>query len=560
MHRPRLLTQEVRRTRAIVGVFVRHGLGDLVSHLNLPWAARRATRLGRAEASEVGRAVRFRQALEELGPTFIKFGQALSIRSDLLPAGLATELGTLQDAAPPLPASVITAVVEAELKAPLATVFREFDPTPIGSASIAQVHAATLPDGTRVAVKVRRPGIRDVIESDLAVLHAIAVSAERHWADAELFAPTALVAQFARTIRLEQDFTREGRVIERFAHNFRDSATIVIPRVHWACTSRAVLTLDYIDGIKVSQVDALRRHGSDPGLVARRGADAILQQVLEDGLFHADPHPGNLLVLPGSVIALLDYGIVGHLTEPARDRLTELIMAVGTRDATRLAPLLLALGEPLVPPDPPALEQDLVELVDTYAGARLQDLSLAQVWSDIASVIGRHRIKLPSDLMLLVKTLITMEAVGLRLDPGFRMIEHATPYVQRLLREHWSPRRAVDRLGRASRDLGEVMHDVPRDLQALLGQARSGRLAVHVRQDDVKQLARALDQASRRLGASVLAAMVLLSVVLVGLTTGLVDARAAAVGVIGGGLLLVWLVVIAMRSAPGERTRDSRWT
>lgn len=511
MTRPRLLAREVRRTRDILRVFARHGLGDLVAHLRLParWRAepQHVAEAGAGDAQ--ARALRVRLALEELGPTFIKFGQALSIRSDLLPATLIAELTRLQDDAPPLPPGTAEAVLEQELGQPIASLFRTFDPVPIGSASIAQVHRATLVSGETVAVKVRRPGIADVIEGDLAILQALAASAERHWADAELFVPSELVRQFARSIRREQDFTREARVVERFAANFAGSQTLVVPRVHWSHTCAAVLTLDFLDGVKVSDLEGLRLQGSDPALVARRGADAILQQVLQDGLFHADPHPGNILVQPGSVICLLDFGIVGHLPRASRDRLARLVAAVGQRDIPRVVRLVLMLSEPLVEPDVRELEQDAADLVDTYAGARLQDLSMARVWADIADVVGRHRLKLPADLMLLVKTLVTMEGVGTRLDPAFRMIEYATPYVRRVLVERWSPARAVTRAEREARDLVDALRTVPADAHDILARARSGRLSLHVRQDDLVPLVAQLDVASRRLAvALVLSALI----------------------------------------------------
>ncbi len=547
MTRPRLLAREVRRTRDILRVFARHGLGDLVAHLRLPARWRAPDHVVEAAAGDAhARALRVRLALEELGPTFIKFGQALSIRSDLLPATLIAELTRLQDDAPPLPPGTAESVLEQELGQPIASLFRVFDPDPIGSASIAQVHRAILPTGQTVAVKVRRPGIADVIEGDLAILQALAASAERHWADAELFVPSELVRQFARSIRREQDFTREARVVERFAANFAGNQTVVVPRVHWSHTCAAVLTLDFLEGVKVSDLEGLKLQGSDPALVARRGADAILQQVLHDGLFHADPHPGNILVQPGSVICLLDFGIVGHLPRASRDRLARLVAAVGQRDIPRVVRLVLMLSEPLVEPDVRELEQDTADLVDAYAGARLQDLSMARVWADIADVVGRHRLKLPADLMLLVKTLVTMEGVGTRLDPDFRMIEHATPYVRRVLVERWSPARAVTRAEREARDLVDALRTMPADAHDVLARARSGRLSLHVRQDDLVPLVAQLDVAGRRLAvALVLSALIV--------ATALAWAAGLRPGLAVAAVLFVLAVVIV--TAVGWRHR-----
>ena len=345
----------VRRYTEIAGILVRYGFVDVVEALHLrryvAAGRRMLSAFGRPVQPAASRAVRLRLAFEELGPTFIKFGQALSTRSDLLPPEVVAELTLLQDNVPPLAGGVAERAIEAALGRSIDDLFLEFDPVPLAAASIAQVHRATLRSGAVVAVKVRRPGLATVVEADLAILADLAALAERHWPDAALYSLGELVAEFARTIRREQDLVREGRLIERFASQFASDPTVRLPRIYWPFSRPAVLTMEFLDGVKVSAVGTAGGPDLDRRLVARRGADAVLRQVLVNGLFHADPHPGNILVLPGSVVAFVDFGIVGRLDRRMRDRLAEIIMAIHAHDAGRLAGIVVTVATPLRPVD-----------------------------------------------------------------------------------------------------------------------------------------------------------------------------------------------------------------
>ncbi|RPJ75030.1 MAG: ubiquinone biosynthesis protein UbiB, partial [Acidobacteria bacterium] len=327
----------LRRLREITTVLVKYGFPDVVSRLRLERTVAMGRRLRlRGRPRPWGtRAQRLRLALEELGPTFIKFGQALSTRADLLPAELVAELSRLQDQVPPLPPGVAVAAVEAELGEPIAVVFREFDPEPVAAASIAQVHRAVLSSGEEVAVKVRRPGIETNIERDLAIMAQLARLADRYLPDADLYHLTELVSEFARSIRRELDLSLEGRTIERFARNFAADSSVKFPRVYRHRTTRGLLTLEYIHGTKVLEI-LPAKEGLDPALVARRGADLMLRQVLEHGLFHADPHPANIFVLPGNVICLLDLGNVGRLDRAMRTALAALVEGIVREDPERM--------------------------------------------------------------------------------------------------------------------------------------------------------------------------------------------------------------------------------
>lgn len=330
-----------RRYRQIVGVAVKYGFVDVVHALHLtPYlaASRRVlSAAGRQIDPELTKPQRIRLACEALGPTFIKFGQALSTRADLLPPDLLAELARLQDSVPPLAPGEAEQAIEDAFGRRLSELFAEFRSEPIAAASIAQVHQATSYAGESLAVKVRRPHISGVIECDLAILADLASLAERHLPDARLYSLSELVAEFATTIRREQDLAREGRILARMSRQFGDDPTVRFPVVCWALTASSVLTMEFLNGVKVSAVGTLATPSADAALIARRGADAILKQVLVHGLFHADPHPGNILVLPGDVVALIDFGIVGRVNRQMRERLAEVIVAIGHHRRRRTA-------------------------------------------------------------------------------------------------------------------------------------------------------------------------------------------------------------------------------
>jgi ubiquinone biosynthesis protein len=502
----------LRRYREVASVLLAHGLADVVDALHLGRSAAWGTRLlpaGVRVDPSLSRAARFRLTLEELGPTFVKFGQALSVRADLLPDDVIAELTKLQEHVAPLERGVAETVVAAEFGAPIETLFAHFDQAPLASASIAQVHRATLLSGEQVAVKVRRPGIGPTIAGDVEILRHLARLVERHVPAADLLNPVGIVEEFARTIRAEQNLAREGRSIERCARNFEGDRTVRLPRVYWDRTTSAVLTLEFLEGLKLSDLDEAGGDLELKAVIARRGADAMLAQVLVHGFFHADPHPGNLLILPGAVIGFLDFGIVGQIDDRTRDDLARVVRAIWHRDASALTTAALEMTEAQGDVDVRVLERDLAALIETYGNVPLKDLSARDVLSDVVRTAVRHRLRIPSNLLLLIKALVTIEGVGLHLDPRFKIVEHAAPLAERLWQREYQPDALARRAWRSLQRSVSAARRVPLHLDAIGRKVRDGRLEIRFVHRNLDHFVTEMDRSSNRLAfALIIAALI----------------------------------------------------
>jgi ubiquinone biosynthesis protein len=508
----------LKRYRDIVGVLVSYGFVDVVHamHLTSPFEAGRRLLFTATQPvdPDLTRPERLRRACEALGPTFIKLGQALSTRGDVLPPEIVAELSRLQDAVPPLDPGVAERAIEEEFGRPIDGLFGSFSGTPLAAASIAQVHRATLLSGEVVAVKVRRPGIEAVIEADLAILADLAALFERYIPDAALYSLSDLVAEFARSIRRELDLAREGRILMRIAADFAGDSTVRYPAVHWPLTGPSVLTMEFLDGVKVSAVGTPATPALHADVVARRGADVVLKQILVHGLFHADPHPGNILVLADDVVAFVDFGIVGRVDRRMRETLADTILTVGQRDGERLAEIVAGVAVPLRPVDLPELSRDLDEMLDAYADVPLGELSLAAVFAEIVATMSRHRLKLPADILLLIKAVSTIEAVGRQLDPSFKVVDHALPLVRAVVARRHAPDALVRRAASAGREALHALQEVPRDLAEITRRARADGLQIQFVHRNLDHFIHEMDRSSNRLSfAIVIAAVVVGSAV-----------------------------------------------
>ena len=425
----------VRRALRLASVLARHGLGWLLEMTRLGWLVpfHRGLLGHPRQDRPYTAAEHVRMALEDLGPTFIKLGQLLSSRADVLPPAYQAELARLQDAAPPEPAGTVEAVIEAELGRPAREVFARFEAAPLAAASIGQAHAATLADGTDVVVKVRRPAAVAQIEVDLAVLEWVAAAATRWLATARRVDLAGLVAEAARTLRAELDYEVEAANAERFAANFASDQTVHVPAVHRAASTARVITLTRVDGIKVSDLAALDAAGVDRPALARKIVDVVLAMVFEHGFFHADPHPGNLFVEPDGRLGLVDFGMVGALDLPTRAGLVRLFVSTASGDATSLAEDLLGLGTATGPVDRAALTHELAGLLGQVTKMPLGELRLGPLLQAELAIVRRHRLRLPPELALLIKTAAMTEGLAALLDPGFVLLSSFAPYAARLM-------------------------------------------------------------------------------------------------------------------------------
>ena len=546
--------RSIRRTRTIIGVFVSYGFDQFLENFNVPAPFRRR-RLFQREPREVAGldpARRMRLAFEELGPTFIKFGQILSSRPDLIPRPYAEEFATLQDRVPSVPYPEIRSCVQRELGAPPEALFARFDQEPLAAASIAQVHRARLRGGEEVAVKVRRPDIVGIIETDIDILEHLAAWGERHLPNGPSYDLPGVVREFARTIRREMDLAREGRTIERFRGTAADDPNLYFPKVYPELTSPGVLTMEYVRGIKVSDLDALRRAGSDCRLIAARGARVFLREVVEQGLFHADPHPGNIIILPGNVICLLDFGMVGRLEGDLRQFLFKLLLALLNHSPDAVIEALDETGLLAETTARPALRRDLAEFIDSYVDIPLRELQVGRLLSEFVDTITNYRIRLDPELLLLIKAMIGVEGLGRRLDPEFDMMAHFRPFIEATLREQATPAGAVKELRSWLQSLSLFSRNLPRDLREIVTRINRGTVKIDLEHRGLERLITEIDKSSNRLSFSlIIAALLVGSAIIVTTDKGpklFGFPFLAFLGYVIAGIFGLWLVIAIFRS------------
>lgn len=470
--------RELPRLREIGGILVRHGLGHVAQRLHLPGA--RWWRRGPPApvALRFSLPERLRMIFEELGPTFIKFGQILSTRRDLLPEEYIVEFEKLQDAVPPVPFSEVVPLIQKEFGQDVKEVFEELASDPLASASIAQAHLARIKTGQEVIVKVQRPRIRETILHDIAIMEHLSHLLTRHVPEIRLYDPQGLVEEFRKTILQELDFQREGRSTDRLRHNLRGMAGISIPRVYWEYSTPSVLTIEYVVGEGLREV--VNKAPGDCHRIATNLYKAFLKQIFEDGCFHGDPHPGNLRFLPDGTACLLDFGIVGRVSRERLATLGSMFLAFMDRDVEALLDEWVALG--LMPGElnRQAIQYELDELVAEYFELPLREISLGHVLGTLFELGRKHRLKIPSNLVLLGKTLLTLEAVIRTLDPEFALVDEARWEVERLVRSRLSPDVLLKAGWRTTRQLYHLAQRLPNRLERVLQRVEEGRVRVEL--------------------------------------------------------------------------------
>jgi ubiquinone biosynthesis protein len=500
--------RHLRRYEQVGRILTRYGFGHVLTQLGIGRAITPGLERLRFSSSAVLRATpaeRLRMAIEELGPTFIKLGQILSTRGDLLPIEFIRELEKLQDTVPPTDFDLIEAEVERELRRPINEVFPTFDPVPVASASLGQVHFATLPGGVEVAVKVFRPGIDKVIETDLEILLDLAALAEKRTEWGEYYGVLSLVKEFADTLRGERNYEQEGQNMDRYRQMFAGEAYVRIPVVYWDTTTKHVLTMERMQGIKITDVDALDAAGLDRAEVASHNIDILLQAVLGDGFFHADPHAGNFMVLPNEVIAMMDFGIMGHLDHVERLGLVEFFVGLFSGDTERVVDAMSELGIATKATDRRHLVRDLDRLRLRYYGLDLEKIHARSFIEDLMGIAFSYRLKMPSDLVLVFKTIAMLEGISLQLDPDMNVFQQVEPYVRDAVLELQSPVVRLKETVNQLREATEAMVMLPKQLQRMLEQIEAGEGNLSMTLKGLDEPARRITRAANRLVLAILA-------------------------------------------------------
>jgi len=544
-----------KRFRQISAVLVRYGFGEFLDRAGLGTIFQRTRRLflrRPAAIIQLNYCQRIRQALEELGPTFIKLGQVLSTRPFLIPPDLVLELSKLQDQVGPFPFVQAQNIVEQELGKPLSETFTSFEEKPIASASLAQVHRASLSNGSTVAVKVQRPGIKSVIEADMNILKTLADLAVRHIPESRPYDPQGLVEELAKTTRQELDFVNEGQNIEIFRTNFAELPEVRIPKVFWPLTTPLVLTTEFIQGIKISELSQLKARGLDPKLIAQRGAEIVCKQVFDYGFFHADPHPGNILILDNNVIAPLDFGMVGTLSESQMEELSDILSAFVEGNVQRIVRVFLESEIVDENANLRRLEIDISSFLHRVKRQPLGRLNMKDLFWDAYQIFKRYDMKARAELMLLSKALVTYEELARSLDPDFQMAEQIKPYVSKLIKKRFAPGQFIkDSIGGLS-DIRKLASDLPFEVKRILQKSRKGEMTLEMRHKDLDKLMLEIDRSSNRLSfALIIAAIIVGSSLIIKLEIGYKVFGFSVLGLLGflfAGILGVGLVIAILRS------------
>lgn len=505
--------RNIKRYRQIVTILFRYGFGDVLSRLKIDFyiqmVKNKIPKLKGNAFERITTAERLRLAFEELGPTFIKGGQILSVRPDLLNESYIEEFKKLQDDVPSFSAEQAKKEIVMQLGQTVEQLFSCFDETPIASASIAQVHRAVT-NNKQVVVKIQRPNIQKVIETDLNILFDLAKLLEKNIPESYLFSPSAVIREFAKTIRRELDFNREGRNIERFQRNFLDDETVYVPKVYWELTTERILTMEYIDGIKISKLATLEEAGLDKKIIAYNGAQAILKQIFDHGFFHADPHPGNIFVLPNNVIAPLDYGMIGSLDEEQMEAVGSLLTAFVKKDVNKIISVLIDLGIMENTLDIRNLKVDLSDFLDRYYQVPLYQLNMGKILNELMTLIRNYRIMLPVELTLMGKALITEEGVGRALDPEFDMITLAKPYVEKLMIRKLDPRKHLREFAGTLDEFARLFKTLPSEIRLITAKVKKGEIKIQFEHRGLDNLIAGLNQTGNRLSFSLIIAALII--------------------------------------------------
>ncbi len=552
--------KSARRLQQIVNVFLKHGFGRFIDQVHLgryiPFA-KRLKAFGQWPALK-GPSVpeRLRTAFEELGPSFIKLAQILSSRPDLITSEYANEFKKLQDEVPPFPLEEAKRIVEEEFGKPLRTLFLQFLDEPVAAASIAQVHFAKLIDGSDVIVKVQRPGIRDQIETDINILWTVARLLERHVPESRFFNPSGIVDEFSKTLRRELDFVGEARNCSRFAKNFKDDPDIHIPRVYPDLVTEKVLVMERIEGTRIDNIPGIVSMGLDRKKLVEISVNAYFKMVLENGFFHADPHPGNILVTPEGRLAFVDFGIVGSVTPEMMGTMANTFLALINKDFDALIERYVELG--YVPENLDLdkfrreFKTDLLNYLEPLYGMTLQEINFAQYLDIITHIALRHRMQIPADLLLVNKALLILENIGRELDPSFDFVAAAAPYAEKIVKSRYSPSRIYEKASKNLMELGDFAVLLPKQVKMIIQKILRDDLHLKMTHIGLDRFITDMDRSSNRITFGLIIAAMLLSSAI--MQSSGVGSKIFGMSVLGltsfflAFLLGIWLIISIIRS------------
>ncbi len=547
--------RHLNRYRQILTVLLKYGFDDLLEVVKidqyLEIGLQMISRKRRERVDKLTRAERIRISIEELGPTFIKFGQIASTRPDLIPIEFINELSKLQDKIPQFPFQKVREIIEAELGYPPEEIFESIEESPLASASIGQVHRARRTDNKEVVVKVQRPDIQKTIEIDLEIMLYLATLLERNVMEFSLYHPVMIVEEFARTLEKEIDYTIEATNMERFARHFADNPDVYIPKIYQDTTTARVITMEYIDGIKVSDIDKLEEAGLDKELITSRGADLILKQVFHNGFFHADPHPGNIFVLPDNIICLIDFGMTGTVDRRTREIFVDLIDSIVHRDSVNAAQVLLKLTSWDDDPDIRKLERELSDFIGRHLFKPLKNIEIGRLLQDLLELISHNQLRIPPDIFLMIKAITTAEGVARKLNPHFDMISQARPFIARVKVARFYPERIAENLISFAGDLQNFLQQLPKDILDVARLIKHENITIKTENQGLDAMLAAQHKISNRLAFSIIIAALLIGSALIVISqTPPLFYGISVIGIIGflaASFMGIWLLIAIIK-------------
>lgn len=513
MFNPITAVKDLKRFRQIINVLIKHGFGQIVEQIGIrdDYIGKliRKSKKTPIPSTPTSIAKRILYVLQDLGPTFIKFGQILSSRSDLLPEEIITELQKLQDKVPSFSYEDVKKQIESEFNKKLEDIFDDFSQTPMASASIGQVHKAVLKTGEKVIVKVQRPNIKEIIESDLDLLYILARLIEKNIPESNVLSPVGIIKEFDKAIHRELDFTIEARNAARFAKAFEDDENIIIPYVYKEFTGKKVLTEEFIEGVRLT--DGHKVYGCDNEILAKRALHAILKMSFDDGFFHADPHPGNIFALKDNKIAIIDLGLIGKLTKDMKDKMVDEVIALLRRDVDGVARALYSMGIREKKINWTAFKTDVADIMDKMVGLPLNEINFSEIMKDLMEGARRHHIKIPNDYTMMGKALLTIEGVGRELYPELDIEGEARPFIENLIKKRWSFKRISNDI---IRDLNIGVHlakEIPQQINTVLEEIENERLTIQVKNPDFERQMATWEKISNRVTFGLIIASLFIS-------------------------------------------------